>query len=53
MGTVKRALIWLGIAFVAYTIFTAPDQAADMVQSGVDGISTAASSLGDFFDALV
>ncbi len=54
MGTtVKRVLLWLGIAFVVYTIIQSPGKAAEMVQTAFGGISTAGESLGDFFDALV
>jgi hypothetical protein len=51
--TAKRALLWLGIAFLIYTVIASPDKAADMVREAFSGISTAGRSLGDFFDALV
>ena len=53
MTIAKRALVWLAIAFVVYTIITAPTQAASMVQETFDGISTVGESLAVFFDALV
>jgi hypothetical protein len=53
MSTLKRALLWLGIAFVVYTVIAAPNTAAQAVKEAFGGISTAGTSLGDFFDALV
>jgi hypothetical protein len=52
-ATTKRLLLWLGVAFVVYTIVQSPAKAADLVQAGFDGISSAGQSLGEFFDALV
>ena len=52
-ATTKRVLLWLGIAFVVYTIIQSPGKAADMVQTAFGGISSAGQSLGEFFDALV
>jgi hypothetical protein len=52
-ATTKRVLLWLGVAFVAYTIIASPAKAADMVQAAFGGISDAGQSLGTFFDALV
>jgi hypothetical protein len=49
----KRVLLWLGIAFVVYTIIMSPGKAADMVHAAFGGLSVAGRSLGDFFDALV
>jgi hypothetical protein len=52
-GTTKRILLWLVVAFIAYTIIQSPAKAADMVQTAFGGLSEAGSSLSDFFDALV
>jgi hypothetical protein len=52
-ATTKQVLLWLGIAFVVYTIIQSPAKAADMVQTAFGGISDAGQSLGTFFDALV
>jgi hypothetical protein len=52
-ATTKRVLIWLGIAFVVYTIIVSPAKAADMVQAAFGGISEAGHSLAAFFNALV
>ena len=51
--TVKRVLLWLGVAFLVYTIIVSPNKAADMVQAAFGGLSSAGQGLGDFFDALV
>ena len=53
VGLVKRILLWLGIAFVAYTVIGAPTTAALAVTQAFGGLSSAGQSLGDFFDALV
>jgi hypothetical protein len=54
MSTVtKKILLWLGLAFVVYTIIVSPAKAADLAQEAFGGISEAGRSLGDFFDALV
>jgi hypothetical protein len=53
MPSLKKALLWLGVAFVVYTIIVAPTTAADAVKQSMDGLSTAGQSLMDFFDALV
>lgn len=53
MPMVKKALLWLGIAFVVYTVVSAPTTAAQAVREAFGGISTAGQSLGDFFDALI
>jgi hypothetical protein len=53
MSTVKKVLLWLGVAFVVYTVIAAPNTAAQAVTEAFGGISTAGQSLGDFFDALV
>lgn len=49
----KKVLLWLGIAFVAYTVIAAPTTAAQAVHEAFGGLSSAGQSLGDFFDALV
>jgi hypothetical protein len=49
----KKILLWLGLAFVVYTIIANPAKAADLAQEAFGGISEAGQSLGDFFDALV
>jgi hypothetical protein len=53
MPSLKRALVWLGVAFVVYTVIASPTTAAQAVREAFGGISTAGQSLGEFFDALV
>ncbi len=52
-ATTRRLLLWLGIAFVVYTIIMSPAKAADMVKVAFGGVSAAGTSLGAFFDAVV
>jgi hypothetical protein len=49
----KKILLWVGIAFVVYTVIAAPRTAAQAVTEAFGGISNAGQSIGDFFDALV
>ena len=51
--TVKKVLLWLLLAFIAYTIIASPGKAAGTVRETFDGVSAVGESLGDFFDALV
>ena len=37
-ATTKRVLLWLGVAFVVYTIIESPAKAADLVQAAFGGI---------------
>ena len=53
MPSLRKVLLWLGIAFVVYTVIVAPRTAADAVNQSLDGLSTAAQSLMDFFDGIV
>jgi len=49
----KKPLIYMGIAFVLYTVITAPYKASEFVQRGIGGISQAGQSVGMFFDGLL
>jgi hypothetical protein len=51
-ATIKRALGWLLIAFIVYTVLATPHKAADMVRATFDATSAAGHSLTQFFDAL-
>lgn len=53
MQRVKRALLWVGVAFAAYAIFTSPDQAADIVKTSGTIVADGGRSIGQFFDALL
>lgn len=45
----KKIAVFVVVVFVLYVIITDPETAADWVQIGFEGISTAAQSIGDFF----
>ncbi|HBF79363.1 MULTISPECIES: hypothetical protein [unclassified Streptomyces] len=49
----KKIALYLIVVFVLYTIITSPERAADLVQVGFEGISSAAQSVGDFMSELV
>ncbi|MFD5748014.1 hypothetical protein [Streptomyces sp. NPDC127033] len=53
MGQAKKIVLYGLAVFVLYTIITSPDRAADLVQVGFEGISSAAQGVGDFMSALV
>ncbi|GAA2578812.1 MULTISPECIES: hypothetical protein [Streptomyces] len=44
----KKIAVYLVVVFVLYVIITDPAKAADYVQIGFQGISDAASAVGDF-----
>ncbi len=44
----KKIALYVVIVFVLYVIITDPKNAADYVQIGFEGISSAAKSIGDF-----
>ncbi|WP_327344821.1 hypothetical protein [Streptomyces europaeiscabiei] len=45
----KMIAVYVLVVFVLYVIITDPEKAADYVQIGFEGVSTAAQSIGDFF----
>ncbi|MEU6080427.1 hypothetical protein [Streptomyces sp. NPDC047108] len=53
MAQTKKIALYVVIVFVLYTIITSPDRAADLVQVGFEGISSAAKGVGEFMTALV
>ncbi|WP_406270305.1 hypothetical protein OHT93_18385 [Streptomyces sp. NBC_00191] len=53
MVQTKKIALYAVIVFVLYTIITSPSRAADLVQIGFEGISSAAQSVGDFMTELV
>ncbi|MER6916557.1 hypothetical protein ABT354_33310 [Streptomyces sp. NPDC000594] len=53
MAQAKKIALYLVAGFLLYTIISAPDKAADLVQIGFEGISSAAKSVGDFLSELV
>ncbi len=44
----KKIALFVLVVFVLYVIITDPETAADYVQIGFEGISSAAGSIGDF-----
>lgn len=53
MAQTKKIALYMVIVFVLYTIITSPARAADLVQVGFEGISSAARGVGEFMSALV
>ncbi|WP_447038689.1 hypothetical protein [Streptomyces sp. DSM 118878] len=44
----KKLSLFVVVVFVLYVIITDPEKAADYVQIGFEGVSSAAQSVGDF-----
>ncbi|MFD4857577.1 hypothetical protein [Streptomyces atratus] len=53
MVQAKKIALIVVVVFVMYTIITSPERAADLVQVGFEGISSAAQGIGDFMSELV
>ncbi|WP_169314228.1 hypothetical protein [Streptomyces piniterrae] len=53
MVQAKKIALYVVIVFVLYTIITSPSRAADLVQIGFEGISTAAQGVGEFMTQLI
>ena len=53
MAQAKKIALYMVIVFVLYTIITSPQRAAELVQIGFEGISTAAQGVGEFMTELV
>ena len=49
---IKKALVWLVVAFAVYSIIATPNQAAEAVRGAGEGIQTVGLSVMRFFDAL-
>ena len=49
----KKIALYMVVVFVLYTIITSPARAADLVQVGFEGVSSAAQGVGDFMSELV
>ncbi|GDY43895.1 hypothetical protein KN815_33435 [Streptomyces sp. 4503] len=52
MAQAKKIVLYMLIVFVLYTIIKTPARAADLVQVGFEGISDAATSVGEFMTEL-
>ncbi|MET9493874.1 hypothetical protein [Streptomyces sp. NPDC006552] len=44
----KKIALFVVVVFVLYVVITDPAKAADYVQIGFEGVSSAARSIGDF-----
>lgn len=53
MVQAKKIALYMIVVFVLYTIINSPDRAADLVQVGFEGVSSAAEGVGDFMSELV
>ncbi|MER7045177.1 MULTISPECIES: hypothetical protein [Streptomyces] len=53
MAQARKIALYIVVVFVLYTIITSPAKAADLVQIGFEGISSAAKSVGEFMTELV
>lgn len=49
---IKKALVWLVVAFAAYSVVATPDVAADAVRTAGNGGQTGIRAVIEFFDAL-
>jgi hypothetical protein len=50
---IKKIVVYIVVGFALYTIVTSPNEAADMVGVGFEGISNAAKGVGQFMTELV
>ncbi|MCH6161673.1 hypothetical protein [Streptomyces marispadix] len=53
MVQAKKISIYVLTVFALYTIITSPARAADLVQIGFEGISSAAQGVGHFMTEVV
>ncbi|MFF8384020.1 MULTISPECIES: hypothetical protein [Streptomyces] len=53
MAQAKKITSFVLAVFVLYTIIQSPERAADLVQIGFEGISSAAQAVGQFMTALI
>ncbi|MEU8524808.1 MULTISPECIES: hypothetical protein [Streptomyces] len=53
MVQAKKVALYAVVVFVLYTIINSPARAADLVQVGFEGISSAAQGVGEFMTELV
>ena len=49
---IKKALVWLVVAFAVYSVIATPDTAANAVREAGNGGRTAIDAVLEFFDAL-
>ncbi|MDI9888721.1 hypothetical protein QMZ92_31300 [Streptomyces sp. HNM0645] len=53
MVQTKKIALYVVVVFVLYTIINSPARAAELVQVGFEGISSAAQGVGEFMTELV
>lgn len=53
LDKVRKVVIWLVVAFIAYAIFTSPDKSADIVHNIWSIITNGVSQVGHFFDKIL
>lgn len=53
MVQTKKIAVYMLVVFVLYTIITSPERAADLVQIGFEGVSSAAQGVGEFMSQLI
>ncbi|WP_181445420.1 hypothetical protein [Flexivirga caeni] len=53
LDKVRKVVIWLVVAFIAYAIFTSPDKSADIVHNIWSIISNGVTQIGHFFHKLL
>ncbi|MBA2807397.1 hypothetical protein E0500_008165 [Streptomyces sp. KM273126] len=49
----KKIAVYVLVVFVLYVIITDPEKAAEYVQIGFEGVSSAAQAIGDFMTWIV
>ncbi|WP_171052741.1 hypothetical protein [Streptomyces marianii] len=49
----KKIALYVVVVFVLYTIINSPARAAELVEVGFEGISSAAQGVGEFMTELV
>ena len=52
VGVLKKALLWLLVAFLVYYIVTKPEASAAAVSNAIAGLHRLFTSIGRFFSAL-
>jgi hypothetical protein len=48
MSRIKKVVLYVGLAFIAFYLFTRPADAAAAVNSVIDGVTSGANSLAVF-----
>lgn len=53
LDKVRKLVIWLVVAFIAYAIFKSPNRSADIVHNIWSILSSAVEQIGKFFDKIL